>query len=155
MKQAAVMMLMAVLTAGCTESAVDCGELAQDKSVGNAGCLVVAQDALAMVQQRRDDSWSIPGGTAESGERAACTAARETREETGLNVRPVKLLQVLDNGFHIYWCENVGDVAMQPRDRLEIRDVAWKRADERGGLVWRFPAEQPLVEALIEANTPH
>jgi len=134
----------------CSGKTEDCGQLPADTSVGNAGCVVMQGDALAMVQQRRDDSWSIPGGTEESGERAACTAARETHEETGLQVRPLKLLRVLDNGFHVYWCAAEGSTQLKPIDWLEIKGAAWKRLPERDQLTWRFPAEKPLLEALIK-----
>jgi mutator protein MutT len=41
-----------------------------------------------------DDLWGFPGGAMEPGERAAEAAAREVREEIGLEVEPVALIGV-------------------------------------------------------------
>jgi 8-oxo-dGTP pyrophosphatase MutT (NUDIX family) len=39
-------------------------------------------------------TWDMPGGWCELGETSTGTAVREVREETGLDVRPVRLLGV-------------------------------------------------------------
>jgi len=40
--------------------------------------------------------WSLPGGSQEFGERLLETAAREVMEETGITVRPVRVLTAID-----------------------------------------------------------
>jgi len=136
--------------AGCSSGGTDCGQLAEDLLVGNAGCLISRPGAVLMVQQQLSGSWALPGGTSESGERAACTAIRETQEETGLAVHATEHLITLENGFHIYRCEVPEDAPLQTRDGFEIRDVAWKSAAERAELLWRFPEFRDRTEALMQ-----
>jgi ADP-ribose pyrophosphatase len=40
--------------------------------------------------------WSVPGGLVELGEKVQAAMMRETKEEVGLDVEPVKLLDVFD-----------------------------------------------------------
>lgn len=136
---------------GCRlEPSIECDQLPADRQTGNAGCLVQREGALLMVQQRIDGRWALPGGTAESGERAACTAARETREETGLPVQVVAYLKTLDNGFHLYVCEVPAAAVMQSQDALEILAVDWVGRPERDSLPMRFPDQQRQVERLLQ-----
>ena len=70
------------------------------RAVGESQPLIVV-GAAAFVQhegrvllQRRGDNgrWGLPGGSLELGERIDQTAAREAREETGVEVEPVRLV---------------------------------------------------------------
>ena len=136
----------------CADPPQDCGQLPVDVSTGNAGCLVVDGERWLLVQQRLGEAWAIPGGTAQAGERAACTAARETREETGIEVRVTARLAVLDNGFHVYACVAPEGVPPLPRDVHEIRAAAWKSPAERQQLDWRFPAQPAQLQRLLQAG---
>ena len=40
--------------------------------------------------------WSLPGGSQEFGERLFETAVREVREETGIQIRPIRVLTAID-----------------------------------------------------------
>ena len=64
-------------------------------------CGVVVTDGAAVVLGRfaRRALWDIPKGVAEPGEDFAAAAARELREETGLEIEPGALL---DLGVHRY-----------------------------------------------------
>lgn len=59
-----------------------------------------ATGRLLLVQEVSDRRWSLPGGWADLGESPAEVVTREVREEAGLEVRPVKLLAVLDKRMH-------------------------------------------------------
>jgi 8-oxo-dGTP diphosphatase len=64
---------------------------------------VVITDEGALLARRGSEplrgEWSIPGGLLEVGESLAEGVARELREETGLTVRVVELIEALDRIF--------------------------------------------------------
>jgi len=128
----------------------DCDQLPKDEWVGNAGCLMVRGDRVLMVQQRLNGSWGLPGGTAESGERAVCTALRETLEETGLKVQVEQHLLTLRGGFHIYRCSAADGQTPDPNDWFEIQSAGWKDSRQRAELPWRFASQRKKIEALIQ-----
>jgi ADP-ribose pyrophosphatase YjhB (NUDIX family) len=88
--------------------------------------------------------WSLPGGRIEPGETAAEAAAREVREETGLEVEvgPVLITALVGEGGY-----RVQDFAARPlggelRAGDDAADVRWVDADELSSL--------PLSPGLLE-----
>lgn len=62
---------------------------------------VVWQDGkLLMVREKADGGWALPGGWADIGLTPTEVAVKEVREEAGYEVRPVKLLAVMDKKKH-------------------------------------------------------
>ena len=59
---------------------------------------VFKDDRILLVKE--PDGWSVPGGWADVGESPSETAARETLEESGYSVWPVKLLAAYDRDRH-------------------------------------------------------
>ncbi len=53
------------------------------------------QQGRILLQQRHDDTWSLPAGAVEPGESPSAAVAREVVEETGLLVRAETILAVL------------------------------------------------------------
>ena len=51
---------------------------------------------ILLVKEKSDNKWSLPGGWADIGYTPAEVAVKEVAEETGLTVKPVKMLAVLD-----------------------------------------------------------
>jgi ADP-ribose pyrophosphatase YjhB (NUDIX family) len=86
-----------------------------------------------------DDGWAVLGGAIEPGESPAETAVRETREEIGVDVRLVRLLDVLGgpdyevtypNGDRAAYVTAVYEAAIvrgvpAVHDDDELSDVAW------------------------------
>lgn len=67
-----------------------------------ASTVVVDEQGRILLHRRSDnDLWSIPGGAMELGESIAETAVRETKEETGLDVRPLYVVAVYSNPRHL------------------------------------------------------
>jgi len=61
---------------------------------------VVVEDGRVLLVRRGSEPlkghWSLPGGMLEVGETLAAGVAREVREETGLEVEPFELVEILD-----------------------------------------------------------
>jgi 8-oxo-dGTP diphosphatase len=100
---------------------------------------------LLLVQRANEPGrglWSVPGGRVEAGEDDAAAVVREMAEETGLVVRPGRLVGRVRRGpFAIadYACEVVGGELRAGDDALDARwvDTAAMR-------------ELPLVDGLEE-----
>jgi len=63
------------------------------------GALVFRDGAVLLVKRGAEpnrDRWSLPGGALETGETVEAAVVRETREETGVDVRPLRVLDVRD-----------------------------------------------------------
>lgn len=63
------------------------------------GAVVVHQGRVLLVQRGTEPAkgkWSIPGGLIDLGEALSEAVVREVREETGLDVEPIELIELLD-----------------------------------------------------------
>jgi 8-oxo-dGTP diphosphatase len=93
--------------------------------------------------------WSLPGGRVEPGESDHQAVVREVAEETGLRVRPGRLLGTVrrpapSGATYLiadYACELIGPD--RPRSGSDADDARWVDADDY--------AELPLVAGLTEA----
>jgi ADP-ribose pyrophosphatase YjhB (NUDIX family) len=71
---------------------------------------VFREGRILLVKESGEGGWSLPGGWADIGEPPSEAAARETREESGYRVRPVRLLAAYDRErqghppipYHVY-----------------------------------------------------
>ncbi len=71
-----------------------------DYPIPGAGVVVLGPDGILLVKRRdppRSDCWSLPGGVQETGETIYATAIREVKEETGLDIRILGLIDVVDS----------------------------------------------------------
>jgi ADP-ribose pyrophosphatase YjhB (NUDIX family) len=64
--------------------------------------VVFREDKILMVQERWDGRWSLPGGWADIGLSPAEVAAKEVHEEAGFEVKPTKMLAMLDKKFYAH-----------------------------------------------------
>jgi 8-oxo-dGTP pyrophosphatase MutT (NUDIX family) len=77
--------------------------------VCGAGVILVDGENRILLHHRTDnDTWGIPGGAVELGERVEETAIRETREEVGLTCHALELLGVY-SGPELYYQYPNGD----------------------------------------------
>lgn len=121
-----------------------------DRPVVGVGGVVV-DDGRALLIRRGSEplrgQWSIPGGMLELGETLQAGVARELREETGLEVRVLDLIEVFDRiyiqepidgspphqrpRYHYvivdYLCERISGEA---RAGSDVTDVVFAREDE-------------------------
>jgi ADP-ribose pyrophosphatase YjhB (NUDIX family) len=94
---------------------------------------------LLFMRESQDGLWSLPGGWADIGESPSQIAEREVLEETGFQVRAIKLLALYDKARHEhppeFWycyklfvrCELRGGA---PTRGIETLDTAFFGADE-------------------------
>src|SRR5207253_7265632 len=63
------------------------------------GAIILRQDRILMAQRGKEPLkgwWSLPGGALELGESLADAVRREVREETGLEIRPLGVLEIFE-----------------------------------------------------------
>jgi len=110
------------------------------------GAIVFRDGAVLLVKRERDPNrgrWSLPGGSVEVGETAEAAAARETREETGVEVRPLRTVEVMeyvepDASGRIRWhyvlidvlCEYIGGEPEPSSDAENARFVPLRELTE-------------------------
>lgn len=58
------------------------------------------KNEILLVKEKTDGRWSLPGGWADVGFSPTEVAIKEVKEETGLDVKAVKLLAVMDKKCH-------------------------------------------------------
>ena len=100
---------------------------------------VFRDDALLFTRERSSSNWTLPGGFAEVGKSPAEAVVREVREESGYEVRALRLVAVWDWAKHrarpapfscyklFFECEFVGG---SPASGAETIDVGFYRQDE-------------------------
>ncbi|MGK5680600.1 NUDIX hydrolase [Actinoplanes sp. URMC 104] len=126
---------------------------------------VVLDDRSRVLMVRRSDTsaWALTTGCLEPGEQPAAGAAREVREETGVEVTVERLLAVeaLDlavapNGDQVHWL-SIGLLCRHAGGEARVND------DESVEVGWFDPADMPplpphqarcLSLALAEGSTP-
>ncbi|HYE10676.1 MAG TPA: NUDIX hydrolase [Patescibacteria group bacterium] len=94
--------------------------------------VVFRDHKILMVREKLDDAWALPGGWADIGLTPGEVAAKETKEEAGLEVKPVRLLAIYDkkchphppSPFHVYkifiMCEIIGGTAASGLETSEV-----------------------------------
>jgi 8-oxo-dGTP pyrophosphatase MutT (NUDIX family) len=70
-----------------------------------AACLVKTNNKVLLVEHRLSGKLDFPGGGVLENESVACTAHRETWEETGFNVEVTQYLSTISNGLAIFGCD--------------------------------------------------
>ncbi|MGQ9679242.1 MAG: NUDIX hydrolase [Candidatus Bathyarchaeia archaeon] len=68
--------------------------------IPGVAAVIISNDAILLVKRGHEPSkgvWGLPGGVVELGETIEEAVRREVKEETGVEVSPVRLLTVLDS----------------------------------------------------------
>ncbi len=132
-----------------------------EKPIVGVGALIHDGEMYLLIRRASEPDaglWSIPGGLVEVGERATEAAAREALEETGLEVKIVDVLGVVDKivrdkegrvKYHFviidYVATPTGGSLKPSSDALDAR---WVKADEFPG----YELSPTLVELLKRVN---
>ncbi|WP_394223645.1 NUDIX hydrolase [Alteromonas gracilis] len=95
-----------------------------------AACLIKANQHVLLIEHRLSGKLDFPGGGLLDGESIACTAHRETWEETGFNVEIAQYLSTTPNGLVLFGCNlNAGIEALPnefdapPWAKLEVKKL--------------------------------
>ncbi len=95
---------------------------------------VLQDDKILLVRERADNRWTLPGGFADVNETPAEAVVRETKEEAGYDVSPIKILALWDTLKHnhplqwphlykcVFHCEMIGG---EPEANLEISEIGF------------------------------
>ena len=129
---------------GRTEYFDDPQAPAANSLVPAASAVVEDEKGRVLLHLRSDSgNWSIPGGAMEPGESLAQTVVREVLEETGVQVRPVRIVGVYSDPSHVvaygdgevrqefsvcFACEPIGGAPSA--DSEESDDVRWVAREE-------------------------
>ena len=117
-----------------------------------AAAAIIRDERGRVLLIRRGDGrgWSLPGGIMEPGERIADCAAREAREETGLEVEPVRLIGIYSDPAFMHITFPNGDQAHLVSATFECRAVGGSlRADGEESLEVAYFAPDALPEDLV------
>jgi len=109
--------IFAVLTLlGCSESIPNTPACRMHKNLSKvhldssadtfkaAACVIKTNNRLLLIRHRLSGKLDFPGGGRIDGVSAACTAHRETWEETGFNVEVQQFLGQSSNGLLLFGC---------------------------------------------------
>jgi mutator protein MutT len=114
-----------------------------DRPLLGVGAIIVRDEHILLVRRANpplQGQWSIPGGLVETGETIKEAITREVHEETGLEVEPLRLVEVFERilrdddsrvRYHYvlidYLCQVV---AGEARAGSDVSAVRWTSCDE-------------------------
>ena len=130
------------------------------------GALILRKDSILLVERGRaplKGFWSLPGGVLELGEQLGAAIVREVKEETGLDVEPVNVVEIFERiirdkagepEYHYvlidYFCKVRGG-ELAPGD--DSSKAEWVRRKDLGALKLT-EGTLPVIEQTFERYTP-
>jgi ADP-ribose pyrophosphatase YjhB (NUDIX family) len=118
--------------------------------IAAVGAVVLDGERVLLVRRGQEPlkgEWSLPGGAVELGETLEAAVCREVLEETGLEVEPVRVVEVLDRisrdaegrvEYHYvlvdYACRVRGGVLGSGSDASDARWVSLEKLEMEAGL---------------------
>jgi 8-oxo-dGTP diphosphatase len=122
-----------------------------------AVAVLIARDGRILLGKRGPGAreagkWSFPAGFVERGERVERAAAREAREETGLDIVVGDLVGLYSSDgetvvLAVYEATSVGE----PRAGDDLTEVGWFGPSELPELA--FPRDQRILDAWLSAES--
>lgn len=131
-----------------------------DRPMVGVGGVVIHRNRALLVRRGREPlkgQWSIPGGMVELGEELSEGVRRELKEETGLDVEPLKMIAAFDRiqrqgrrvRYHFvivdYFCRLKGGKLKPASD---VSDARWVRREELGRYHLTEKARSVILKAF-------
>jgi len=125
---------------------------------------VIEDNKILLVQERSDERWAMPGGWADVGDIPSEAVIRETKEESGYDVKPTKVIGVFDANrlggqlefFHafkiVFLCEFIGGEAATSD---ETQDVSFFSFDDLPPLSLNRTNDKHIKEIIAHIKKPH
>ena len=126
--------------------------------------VVFKDNRILMVKENTDGDWALPGGWGDIGLTPSEVAVKEVKEESGYDVKAIKLIAVIDKKchphppslYHVYkifiQCEIIGG---QPKEGIETNAVAFFAENELPPLSTARNTESQIQLAFTYLNNPH
>lgn len=137
-----------------------------ERPVVGVGGVVIQDGAVLLVQRRSEPlagQWSLPGGAVELGETLEEAVVRELREETGLTVRVLELVEAFERitrdetgrpRYHYvlldYRCEPLSGTLQAGSD---VAAAAWVRPEEFAAYRLSVKATEVCQKALARSRS--
>lgn len=158
MAGALLLALAAVLGLAACAEAPPCPYPAGSGGYGHSNADCVTRDGAGrflVVRHRFTGLLGLPGGGAEPGESARCTAFRETWEETGVTVAVGEPVELQPDGYRVFRCALTGPLPGRlpapPGAWLEVARVELLAPAELGARAdWRLPSELQVVQQELQ-----
>lgn len=125
--------------------------------------VVFKDNKILMVKENTDGHWSLPGGWGDIGLSPSEVVVKEVKEESGFDVKAIKLLGVLDkkchphppSPYHVYkmfiQCEIIGG---QPKEGIETSAVDFFTETELPSLSIARNTESQIILAFKHLHNP-
>jgi len=117
--------------------------------------VVFRDEKILLVKEKMDNKWSLPGGYADTGMSPGEIAVNEVKEESGFDVKPVRILGLIDYNryqqqsfpFDVYQlfmeCEIIGGEA---KTGIETSDVGFFDFDNLPDLSTRRVTKDQVIK---------
>lgn len=124
--------------------------------------VVIKSEKILMVREKMDNKWSLPGGYADTGMSPGETIVNEVKEESGFDVKPLRILGLIDYNKHqnrpfpfdlynlFMECEIIGGEAQSGLETSEVSFFDRNNLPELS--VRRVTREQVLKMFDLHAN---
>ncbi|HSE48775.1 MAG TPA: NUDIX hydrolase [Terriglobales bacterium] len=136
-----------------------------DRPLIGVGAIIIDRGRALVVRRATEPlkgEWSIPGGVLELGETLRAGVVREAREETGLDVLPIDVLEVYDRivadeagktRYHYvlidYLCQVTGG---KLRAASDVSEVRWLTEQELDSFPIADAAEEVIRKGFAKAK---